>query len=143
MNILQKISYDSLPVGKIPHFKAGDAVKVYCRIVEGEKERIQIFEGVVIKRHRNGISSTFTVRKISYGIGVERIFPLYSPTLEKVELISSGRVRRAKLYYLRALSGKKARITEIQRKFLTKTPEAVKVAEVVSAAPAVEATPES
>ena len=94
----------------IPDFIAGDTVKVSVRIIEGEKERIQAFQGVVISRHNNSISSTFTVRKISGGIGVERIFPLYSPSIEKIERISKGKVRRAKIYYLRNLRGKAARI---------------------------------
>lgn len=122
MNTLEKINFTSLPRNNIPEFKAGDAVRVYCKIVEGEKERIQIFEGVVIKRHNYGISSTFTVRKVSYGVGVERIFPLYAPTVEKIELVTVGRVRRAKLYYLRNLSGKKARITEEQKAYLVAEP---------------------
>jgi large subunit ribosomal protein L19 len=96
----------------IPDFKAGDTVRVHLRVREGDKERIQIFEGVVIKRKNNGLSSTFTVRKISFGIGVERILPLHSPFIEKIEVKKIGRVRRAKLYYLRALKGKKARIKE-------------------------------
>ncbi len=132
MNILQKISYGSLSTQKIPAFKAGDSVKVFCKILEGEKERIQVFEGVVIKRRQNGVSSTFTVRKVSYGIGVERVFPLCSPTIDKIQVLSSGRVRRAKLYYLRNLSGKKARITEEQRKFLVAEPETPVVDAVVA-----------
>lgn len=99
---------------KIPHFKAGDKVQVHVRIQEGEKERIQIFEGIVIKIHNAGARSSFTVRKVSYGVGVERIFPLYSPVIEKIEFLTSGKVRRAKLYYLRNLSGKKARITTLE-----------------------------
>jgi len=137
MNALQKISRAALDNSKIPDFKAGDAVKVYCKIIEGEKERIQVFEGIVIKKQSNGVSSTFIVRKVSYGIGVERIFPLYSPSIEKIELLTSGRVRRAKLYYLRNLSGKKARITEIQKKLLVVEPP------VVAETPAVEAAPAS
>ncbi len=96
----------------IPEFKAGDTVKVHLRVREGDKERIQIFQGVVIKKKNNGVASTFTVRKISFGIGVERIFPIHSPYIEKIEVVKIGRVRRAKLYYLRALKGKKARIKE-------------------------------
>src|SRR4029453_11043064 len=115
-------THASLPKNNYPTFKAGDVVKVHCKIVEGEKERIQVFEGVVIARHRNGISTTFTVRKVAYGVGVERIFPLYAPTIDKIEVVTSGRVRRDKLYYLRNLSGKKARITEEQRKLLVSEP---------------------
>ena len=98
----------------IPQFKAGDTVKVHVRIREGDKERIQIFQGVVIRRRKGRITSTFTVRKISYGIGVERIFPLHSPMIDKVELVSRGRVRRSRLYYLRKLRGKAARIRELR-----------------------------
>lgn len=116
MNKLYSFTHENLPQGKIPEFKAGDALRIHCKIVEGDKERIQIFEGVVIRLHRGGISSTFTVRKSSFGIGVERIFPLYSPMIDKIERVTSGRVRRAKLYYLRKLSGKKARITEVGKK---------------------------
>ncbi len=132
MNALQKIAYD-LPKKDIPLFKAGDVVKVHCKIQEGEKERIQIFEGVVIKIRNNGISSSFTVRKMSYGIGVQRIFPFYAPTIDRVQLVTSGRIRRAKLYYLRNLIGKKARITEEQKVFLV-APEVKK--EIVENAPA-------
>ena len=96
----------------LPDFKAGDTVRVHVKIVEGEKERTQIFEGVVISTRRGASRATFTVRKVSYGIGVERMFPLYSPRIEKVEVVSKGRVRRAKLYYLRKLRGKAARIRE-------------------------------
>lgn len=99
----------------LPDFRAGDTVKVHARIVEGTRERIQIFEGVVIKRHGVGISQTYTVRKISNGVGVERTFPLHSPRVAKIEVTRHGRVRRAKLYYLRALRGKAARIKERQR----------------------------
>lgn len=101
---------------EIPLFKAGDSVKVHVRIKEGEKERTQIFEGTVIKMHRGGVRSSFTVRKVSYGVGVERIFPIYSPVVQQIELVSSGKVRRAKLYYLRDLFGKKARILSLERK---------------------------
>ena len=94
-----------------PHFKAGDSVRVHVKIKEGEKERVQVYEGVVIALHNNGSGSTFTVRKVSYGVGVERIFPYSSPNIAKIEVVTVGKVRRAKLYYLRNLSGKKARIT--------------------------------
>jgi large subunit ribosomal protein L19 len=96
----------------IPAFAAGDTVKVYVKIKEGEKERIQVFQGVVISKRRSGTNATFTVRKVSYGIGVERIFPLHSPVIDKIEVIARGRVRRSKIYYLRKLRGKAARIKE-------------------------------
>ena len=99
----------------LPEFKAGDTVKVHVRIVEGDRERIQLFEGVVIKRRGGGISETFTVRKISYGVGVERTFPVHTPKIEKIDVVRRGRVRRAKLYYLRNLRGKAARIREIRQ----------------------------
>ena len=99
----------------IPDFRAGDSVRFHARIVEGSRERIQIFEGVVIKRRGEGISETYTVRKISNGIGVERTFPLHTPRVDKIEVTRHGRVRRAKLYYLRALHGKAARIPERRR----------------------------
>lgn len=95
-----------------PTFIAGDTVNVYYKIKEGTKERIQQYQGVVLQRRNAGISSTFTVRKMSNGVGVERIFPLYSPNIDKVELVSRGKVRRARLFYLRELTGKKARVKE-------------------------------
>jgi large subunit ribosomal protein L19 len=96
----------------LPEFRPGDTVKVHVRVVEGNRERVQVFQGVVIRRQNGGIRETFTVRKISFGVGVERTFPLHSPSIAKVELVQRGRVRRAKLYYLRDLRGKKARIKE-------------------------------
>jgi large subunit ribosomal protein L19 len=99
----------------IPDFKAGDTVRVHVKVREGEKERIQVFKGVVIARKHGGIRETVTVRKISSGIGVERIFPLHSPIIGKIEVVSVGKVRRAKLYYLRKLKGKKARIEELRK----------------------------
>ena len=96
----------------IPEFRAGDTVKVHVRIKEGDKERIQIFEGLVIYRHGGGISSTFTVRKMASGVGVEKIFPLHSPMIAKIEVVRLGKVRRAKLSYIRTLSAKAARIKE-------------------------------
>ena len=95
-----------------PQFAPGDTIKVHVRIVEGEKERIQIFQGTVIAISRGGVRASFTVRKVSYGIGVERVFPYYSPNINKIEVTRRGRVRRAKLYYLRKLRGKAARIRE-------------------------------
>jgi large subunit ribosomal protein L19 len=96
-------------------FRVGDTVRVHYRIFEGEKERVQVFQGVVIRKSRGSIGATFCVRKRSSGVGVERIFPYHSPRIEKVELVSSGQVRRSRLYYLRKLQGKKARLREIRR----------------------------
>ena len=96
----------------LPYFKPGDTVKVSVKIREGEKERIQVFKGVVIRKRKGTTNATFTVRKLSYGIGVERIFPLHSPSIEKIEVVSRGRVRRSRLYYLRKRRGKAARIKE-------------------------------
>ena len=98
--------------GQFPEFSPGDTVKVQLRVHEGDKERIQAFEGVVIRRRGDGLRATFTVRKVTYGVGVERTFPIHSPLLEKIERTRRGRVRRAKLYYLRKLKGKAARIRE-------------------------------
>jgi large subunit ribosomal protein L19 len=109
MNVIDKIESRYLRMD-IPSFRAGDTVRVYVRIREGEKERLQAFEGVCIRYKRGGVRASFTVRKISYGVGVERVFPLHSPMLDRVEVLSEGRVRRAKLYYLRKLRGKAARI---------------------------------
>lgn len=97
-------------------FKAGDTVKVFFKVVEGGNERIQAFEGVVIQKKGTGLTETFTVRKISFGVGVERIFPIHSPRIDKIQVIRQGKVRRAKLYYLRDLAGKAARISEVQNK---------------------------
>ena len=99
----------------IPAFRPGDTVRVHAKVVEGSRERIQIFEGVVIARKGQGHTEMYTVRKISNGVGVERIFPVHTPRVEKIEVIRHGKVRRAKLYYLRALQGKAARIKEIRR----------------------------
>jgi len=96
----------------IPDFKSGDTVKVHVKVVEGTRERIQVFEGVVIRRNGGGLRETFTVRRISYGVGVERIFPVHSPKIAKIEVVRKGKVRRAKLYYLRELRGKAARIKD-------------------------------
>lgn len=96
----------------IPTFRAGDTVNVHVKVIEGSKERVQIFKGVVIRRHGGGVGETFTVRKISFGIGVERTFPVNSPNIDKLEVLSRGKVRRAKLYYLRELHGKAAKIKE-------------------------------
>lgn len=112
--LIQDITKEQLR-SDIPAFRAGDTVKVHVKVVEGTRERIQLFEGVVIKRQNGGISETFTVRKISYGVGVERVFPLHSPRVAQIEVVRHGKVRRAKLYYLRGLTGKKARIKEVRR----------------------------
>lgn len=114
MNVIEKIEQDYTR-SEIPDFRSGDTVRVNVKIKEGDKDRIQAFEGVVIGMHRRGIGSTFTVRKISFGYGVERIFPLHSPTIDSIELVRHGRVRRAKLYYLRERKGKAARIRERRR----------------------------
>ena len=111
MNVVEMLEMEQMR-SDIPDFKPGDTVKVYARIKEGEKERIQVFQGVVIRKRKGNTGATFTVRKVSYGIGVERIFPLHSPNIDKVEVVSRGRVRRSRLYYLRNLRGKAARIKE-------------------------------
>ncbi len=117
MHALQEFEKVQLKT-QIPHFKAGDTLRVHCKIKEGDKERVQIFEGIVICRHNAGMSSSFTVRKISYGIGVERIFPLHAPFIEKIEVLSIGKVRQGRIYYLRKLSGKKARIASVDTRNL-------------------------
>ncbi|EFR31043.1 50S ribosomal protein L19 [Eremococcus coleocola] len=109
--IIEKLSASQLR-SDIPEFRPGDTVRVHALIVEGERERVQIFEGLVIKRRGYGISETYTVRKMSSGVGVERTFPVHSPRVAKIELVRKGKVRRAKLYYIRSLSGKAARIKE-------------------------------
>ena len=96
----------------IPDFRAGDTVKVHVKVIEGSRSRVQVFQGIVIRVHGSGVGRTFTVRKISFGVGVERTFPLHSPIFEQIEVVTRGDVRRAKLYYLRALTGKKAKIKE-------------------------------
>jgi large subunit ribosomal protein L19 len=111
MDIIEAIDKEQMRFD-IPDFKAGDTVKVHARIKEGDKERIQIFQGVVIRRRKGNLGATFTVRKVSYGVGVERIFPQHSPAIDKIEVVTRGRVRRGRLYYLRKLKGKKARIKE-------------------------------
>ena len=111
MDLLREVTTEYLK-SDIPEFRPGDNVKVHVRLKEGEKERIQVFEGLVIARKHGGISETFTVRKISSGIGVERVFPLHSPSVAKIEVSRRGRVRRAKIYYIRELRGKAARIKE-------------------------------
>ena len=116
MNVIEELEKEHLSEltaeKSVPEFAAGDTLKIHVRVVEGERERIQLFEGVCIGRRNAGLNSSFTVRKISYGEGVERVFPVYSPTVEKIEVVRRGDVRRAKLYYLRGLRGKSARISE-------------------------------
>jgi len=114
MDIMKKIEQEQMRFD-IPAFRSGDTVKVHLRIVEGEKERVQVFQGNVIRIRRGTTNATFTVRKISDGVGVERIFPLHSPFIERVELVSEGRVRRSRLYYLRDRKGKAARIKPKKR----------------------------
>lgn len=111
MNIIAKIEREGLRKD-LPSFQPGDTIRVSSRIKEGDKERVQVFEGVVIRLAGSGLRKTFTVRKISYGVGVERIFPLHSPTIAKIETVGHGKVRRSKLYYLRDLAGRKARLEE-------------------------------
>lgn len=111
MSILEKVE-QAQQKKDVPKFRSGDTVRVHVRIKEGDKERVQVFEGTVIGQRRAANHSTFTVRKMSFGHGVERIFPLHSPVIEKIEVLRSGRVRRAKLYYLRGLRGKAARLRE-------------------------------
>ena len=110
MDLVKFVEEQSVVVRELPTFKAGDTVSVHYKIREGNKERIQVYQGVVIQRNSVGTNETFTVRKVSNGIGVERIFPINSPNIDKIEVNSHGKVRRAKLYYLRALTGKAARI---------------------------------
>ncbi len=111
MNVLENIEKEQMRVD-IPDFKAGDTIRVHARIKEGDKERIQIFQGFVLRKRKGKTGATFTVRKVSYGIGVERIFPLHSPNIDKIEIVSRGKVRRGRLYYMRKLRGKAARIKE-------------------------------
>ena len=114
LSIIENIEREQLREG-IPQFKAGDTVKVHFRVVEGSRHRIQVFQGIVIKRQGQGVRETFTVRKQSFGVGVERTFPVHSPKIDKIEVMQIGDVRRAKLYYLRQKVGKQARIREKQR----------------------------
>jgi ribosomal protein L19 len=111
MNILDSVDAASLRKD-IPQFRAGDELKIHVRVIEGNKSRLQVFQGVVIRRQGDGVRETFTIRKVSYGVGVERTFPVHTPVIEKIELVKKGEVRRAKLYYLRDLRGKAAKIRE-------------------------------
>jgi large subunit ribosomal protein L19 len=112
-NVIDKIEAEQLKAN-VPALKPGDTVRVHVKVVEGEKERIQVFEGMVIRRTHGANRAHFTVRKVSYGVGVERTFPLHSPRLDRIEVLSHGQVRRARLYYLRELSGKAARVEDVQ-----------------------------
>jgi large subunit ribosomal protein L19 len=127
MNLLEKFEKEQERRG-IPEFRPGDTVKVHVKIVEGEKERIQAFQGVVIRKRASGSKASFTVRKVSYGVGVERVFPLHSPTIERIEVVQHGHVRRARLYYLRKLKGKKARIRARRAGLQVPEPEVVEEA---------------
>jgi large subunit ribosomal protein L19 len=111
MQTLDSVDAKSLKTD-LPDFRPGDTVKVHVKVVEGNRSRIQVFQGVVIRRHGGGVRETFTVRKVSFGVGVERTFPVHTPIVDKIELVTRGDVRRAKLYYLRDLTGKKAKIKE-------------------------------
>lgn len=110
--VLEIQALEKAQLRNVPDFRVGDTVRVHYRIKEGDKERVQIFQGTVIRRSRGGIGATFCVRKVSYGVGIERIFPVHSPRIEQIEVMSSSHVRRARLYYLRDLQGKKARLRE-------------------------------
>ena len=124
MNLIQTLEQEAIDAlaseKKIPDFRAGDTVKVGVKVIEGERSRIQFYEGVCIARSNKGMGSNFTVRKMSFGEGVERVFPLYSPNIDSIEVVRRGVVRRAKLYYLRGLTGKKARIAERRDHITTK-----------------------
>lgn len=115
MDIIKTLEQDLIPQRNFPEFKAGDNISVHYKIIEGAKERIQIFRGDVIQRKGSGLTQTFTVRKISNGVGVERIFPVYSPNIAEIELHKKGKVRRARIFYLRDLKGKAARIKELRK----------------------------
>jgi large subunit ribosomal protein L19 len=136
--ILESINKSQHRQAPLPEFRPGDSIKVWAKIREGEKTRLQAFEGVCIRRVSKGARSTFTVRKISYGVGVERIFPDNSPNIDKVEVLARGRVNQSRLYYLRDLSGKAARIKE-REGTSEEVPEAVTSAEAAAAAPSTEA----
>jgi large subunit ribosomal protein L19 len=115
MNVLDMLEREQMR-GDIPPFKSGDTIKVYVRIIEGQKERLQLFEGVVIRKRAGGSRTNFTVRKVSHGVGVERTFPVHSPMIDRIEVVSRGKVRRSRLFYLRALRGKKAKVKELGRR---------------------------
>ncbi len=156
MNILDAVDAKSLR-HDVPQFRAGDELKIHVRVIEGSKSRIQVFQGIVIRRQGDGVRETFTIRKVSYGVGVERTFPVHTPVIEKIELVKKGEVRRAKLYYLRDLRGKAAKIREKrdgiegygdgilstpEKEVIVEAPAAV-VEEVVVEVPVVEAVVEA
>jgi large subunit ribosomal protein L19 len=146
MNILDAVDAASLRKD-IPQFRAGDELKIHVRVIEGNKSRLQVFQGIVIRRQGDGVRETFTIRKVSYGVGVERTFPVHTPVIEKIELVKKGEVRRAKLYYLRDLRGKAAKIREKRDGIegygdgILSTPVAEVVAEPVAAVQEVVAEP--
>ena len=148
MNVLDAVDAASLRKD-IPQFRAGDELKIHVRVIEGSKSRIQVFQGIVMRRQGDGVRETFTIRKVSYGVGVERTFPVHTPVIEKIELVKKGDVRRAKLYYLRDLRGKAAKIREKRDGIegygdgILSTPEPVAVAAPVVAEPVVEEVVES
>jgi len=150
MNILDVVDAVSLRKD-IPQFRAGDELKIHVRVIEGSKSRLQVFQGIVIGRQGDGVRETFTIRKVSYGVGVERTFPVHTPVIEKIELVTKGDVRRAKLYYLRDLRGKAAKIREKRDGVVgygdgilsTPVTEVPVVEEVVAEAPVVEAVVEA
>jgi len=134
MDIMQAIEKDIKPLERTIDFEIGDTIRVHYRIIEGNRERVQVYEGIVIAIDNKGISKTFTVRKISFDVGVERIFPVYSPKIAKIEVIRKGKVRRAKLYFLRDLKGKAAKIKERRMKSVKKDKQAAAVVSDVQAA---------
>jgi len=148
MNILDAVDAKSLR-HDIPQFRAGDELKIHVRVIEGSKSRIQVFQGIVIRRQGDGVRETFTIRKVSYGVGVERTFPVHTPVIEKIELVKKGDVRRAKLYYLRDLRGKAAKIREKRDGIegygdgILSTPVADVIEEVVVEAPVAEVAVEA
>ena len=148
MNILDAVDAVSLRKD-IPQFRAGDELKVHVRVIEGSKSRLQVFQGIVIRRQGDGVRETFTIRKVSYGVGVERTFPVHTPVIEKIELVKKGDVRRAKLYYLRDLRGKAAKIREKRDGVegygdgILSTPIAEVIEEVVAEAPVAEVVVEA
>jgi ribosomal protein L19 len=147
MNVLDAVDAASLRKD-IPQFRAGDELKIHVRVIEGSKSRIQVFQGIVMRRQGDGVRETFTIRKVSYGVGVERTFPVHTPVIEKIELVKKGDVRRAKLYYLRDLRGKAAKIREKRDGIegygdgILSTPEPVAVVAPVVEEPVAEAVAE-